>query len=68
MNNFLITNTDIKYLMIIEPKVYGESRRLGNTFLALEDNTEFLYKTTNVYYSEYRAGIIYNDSDIGCLL
>lgn len=36
----------------------------GHAFLTLEDNTEFLYKTTNLYHPEYDAGIIYNDSDI----
>jgi dTDP-4-dehydrorhamnose 3,5-epimerase len=30
-------------------------------FLALSDNTEFLYKTTNFYNSEYERSIIYND-------
>lgn len=36
----------------------------GHAFLTLEDDTEFLYKTTNVYHPEYDAGIIYNDADI----
>lgn len=36
----------------------------GHAFLTLEDDTEFLYKTTNTYHPEYDAGIIYNDSDI----
>jgi len=37
----------------------------GHAFLTLEDDTEFMYKTTNVYHPEYDAGIIYNDEDIG---
>lgn len=37
----------------------------GHGFLTLQDDTEFLYKTTNLYYSEYDAGIIYDDKDIG---
>lgn len=37
----------------------------GHAFLTLEDDTEFLYKTTNVYHPEFDSGIIYNDPDIG---
>ena len=33
-------------------------------FLALEDNTQFLYKTTNYYNKESEGGIIYNDENI----
>ncbi|NLL04359.1 MAG: dTDP-4-dehydrorhamnose 3,5-epimerase [Clostridiaceae bacterium] len=36
----------------------------GHAFLTMEEDTEFLYKTTNLYHPEYDAGIIYNDSDI----
>lgn len=34
-------------------------------FLSLEDQTEIQYKTTDFYYPEYDAGIVWNDSDIG---
>ena len=34
-------------------------------FLTLEDNTEFLYKTTDFYYPEYEKCIIWNDLDLG---
>lgn len=33
-------------------------------FIALEDNTQFLYKTTNYYSKECERSIIWNDSDI----
>ncbi|HOM03219.1 MAG TPA: dTDP-4-dehydrorhamnose 3,5-epimerase [Acetivibrio sp.] len=38
--------------------------RFGHAFLTLEDDTEVLCKTTNVYYPEYDSGIIYNDLDL----
>ena len=34
-------------------------------FVVLEDNTEFLYKTTNEYAPEFDRGIQYNDPSIG---
>ncbi|WP_010248020.1 dTDP-4-dehydrorhamnose 3,5-epimerase [Acetivibrio cellulolyticus] len=36
----------------------------GHAFLTMEDDTEFSYKTTNIYHPEYDAGIIYKDKDI----
>ncbi|MCD6427467.1 MAG: dTDP-4-dehydrorhamnose 3,5-epimerase [Caldisericaceae bacterium] len=33
-------------------------------FLALEDETDFLYKCTDFYYPEYESGIIWNDPTI----
>jgi dTDP-4-dehydrorhamnose 3,5-epimerase len=34
-------------------------------FVALEDNTIFHYKCTNLYNKESEGGIIYNDPDLG---
>ncbi|ENU37654.1 dTDP-4-dehydrorhamnose 3,5-epimerase [Acinetobacter parvus] len=34
-------------------------------FIALEDNTQFLYKTTNYYSKECERSIIWNDLDLG---
>ena len=34
-------------------------------FLTLEDNTEFLYKTTDFYYPEHEKCIIWNDPNLG---
>lgn len=36
-------------------------RGLAHGFLSLEDNTLFLYKCDNYYYSEAERGILYND-------
>ena len=34
-------------------------------FLALEDNTYFLYKCTNVYAKEYERGVLWSDPALG---
>lgn len=34
-------------------------------FIALEDNTQFLYKTTNYYSKECERSILWNDPEIG---
>lgn len=34
-------------------------------FIALEDNTQFLYKTTNYYSKECERSIVWNDPEIG---
>ncbi|VEG13271.1 dTDP-4-dehydrorhamnose 3,5-epimerase [Moraxella cuniculi] len=34
-------------------------------FVALEDNTQFLYKTTNFYHKDSERSIIWNDKTIG---
>jgi dTDP-4-dehydrorhamnose 3,5-epimerase len=34
-------------------------------FIALEDNTQFLYKATNYYNKESEDAIIWNDADLG---
>ena len=34
-------------------------------FLTLEDNTEFLYKTTDFYHPDFERSILWNDQEIG---
>lgn len=34
-------------------------------FMTLEDNTEFLYKTTNYYHPESEGSILWSDAEIG---
>ena len=34
-------------------------------FLTLEDNTEFLYKTTDFYHTDFERSILWNDQEIG---
>ena len=34
-------------------------------FLTLEDDTEFMYKCTDLYSPEYDSGIMWNDKTIG---
>jgi dTDP-4-dehydrorhamnose 3,5-epimerase len=36
-------------------------------FLTLEDNTEFLYKTTDFYHPDFERSILWNDQEIGVL-
>ena len=38
---------------------------LAHGFLAMEDNTVFLYKCDAYYHRESEGGIIYNDADLG---
>lgn len=37
----------------------------GHAFLVLEDNTDFLYKTTDFYTPECEAAVAWNDPEIG---
>lgn len=52
----VLTEENKKQLMI--PKGFGHA------FISLEDDTEFLYKTTDYYCSKCDGGIIFNDKDI----
>ena len=52
-----LTENDHKLLFIPKGMAHG--------FLALEDNTVFIYKCDNYYNSQAEGGIIYNDIDLG---
>lgn len=52
----LLTEGNKKQFMIPEG--------FGHAFIALEDDTEFLYKTTNFYCIDCDSGIIYDDKRI----
>ena len=40
------------------------SKGLAHGFLALEDNTQFVYKCDQYYKKEAEGGLIYNDPDL----
>lgn len=46
-------------------KMFYVPEGFAHGFLTLEDNTEFQYKCTDLYYPECDAGIIYNDEQLG---
>ncbi|OCL25563.1 dTDP-4-dehydrorhamnose 3,5-epimerase [Orenia metallireducens] len=45
-------------------KMFYIPEGFAHGFVALTDEAEFMYKTTNYYHPEYDAGIIWNDKDI----
>ncbi|NLU26101.1 dTDP-4-dehydrorhamnose 3,5-epimerase [Acetivibrio thermocellus] len=45
-------------------KMFYIPENFGHAFLTLEDDTEVLCKTTNVYRPEFESGIIYNDPEL----
>jgi len=45
-------------------KMFYIPEGFAHGFLALSDEVEFMYKTTDYYYPEYDAGIAWNDNDI----
>lgn len=57
-----------KYFLV---KLTSENKKMfyippgfAHGFLTLEDNTEFQYKCTDYYASEFDSGVLWNDSDI----
>jgi dTDP-4-dehydrorhamnose 3,5-epimerase len=51
--------TEKNHMMLYLPE------RFGHGFLALEDNTIFTYKCTDIYSPKHDDGIMWNDPDIG---
>ncbi|TDX58928.1 dTDP-4-dehydrorhamnose 3,5-epimerase [Orenia marismortui] len=45
-------------------KMFYIPEGFAHGFVALTEEAEFMYKTTDYYYPEYEAGIIWSDSDI----
>lgn len=45
-------------------KMFYIPEGFAHGFLALSEEVEFMYKTTDYYYPEFDAGIIWNDKDI----
>ncbi|ONN27377.1 dTDP-4-dehydrorhamnose 3,5-epimerase [Thermosipho affectus] len=45
-------------------KMFYIPEGFAHGFLVLSDEADFLYKTTEYYYPEYDAGVIWNDPDI----
>src|SRR6056297_2942377 len=62
------SNTYGKHFGIIlsadNKKMFYIPENFGHGFVALSNDTEFLYKTTDYYYPEYDSGIIWNDKDL----
>lgn len=45
-------------------KIFFIPENFAHGFLTLEDETEFMYKCTDLYHPEYDSGIMWNDKDI----
>ncbi len=46
-------------------KIFYIPKDFAHGFLTLEDETEFMYKCTDLYHPEYDSGIMWNDKEIG---
>ena len=46
-------------------RIFWVPEGFAHGFLVLSDRAEFLYKTTNYYYTQYEKTIAWNDADLG---
>ena len=46
-------------------RIFWVPEGFAHGFLVLSDRAEFLYKTTNYYYTQYEKTILWNDADLG---
>ena len=46
-------------------KMFYVPEGFAHGFITIEDDTEFMYKCTDLYYPEYDAGIRFDDQEIG---
>ena len=62
--HFQKENSQGKLIRVVKGKIYDVAKNFAHGFLALEEGTEILYKTTDYYNPTDEYGIIWNDSDL----